>query len=102
MSTGLHEAYPTRINHIASTINLNGGSMLRGSMNPSLPVSQVLLTTMHSESVYVDSTVPVVVNVTTTSIPGYYSMNDLIDFHVTFNTKVMIAQVVIPHVKNDQ
>ena len=91
--SSIAEAIPTPINFIPSTLDvaIPGSYIYRFSMNPQLPASYSIPTTMVANAVTIDTTIPFVVNITTSTTTGVYAVGDQIDFLVRFNVPVAIA-----------
>lgn len=92
IGTSLRKAIPSPNNYLGLTLE---GNVFRKSLIPSLLVKQTGLWDVLQNNLTIDPTIPVVEkNISTTTLPGFYGLNDLIDFHVEFSREVTITSGV--------
>jgi hypothetical protein len=78
---------------LSDAFNLNGGSILRLSTNPTIAASLVFRTVLVSRNVSINSKAPSIIDFFTYTEPNTYAVGDLIDFHVIFDYPVVIGDL---------
>ena len=89
--------------YLTQNYELNGGKLLRQSLNSKIEASRSFPYLYSNDDIQVESSVPYVTNITSTSISGVYSVGDKVDFVVQFNLPVSAGIVnesmLLLHVK---
>ncbi len=91
---------PTYINQ---NFELNGGKLLRYSLDPKIAASRDFPYLYTNNKVQVESSIPYVTNITSTSSSGAYAVGDKVDFVVHFNLPVTASigneSMLLLHIK---
>ena len=77
--------------YITEALDVSSGAMLRASQSPSVPISTKLPYQLVDNNIVIDTSVPQVVGVATTTMEGTYSSGDKVDFAITFSEDVVVS-----------